>query len=131
MSLNNTPLHNAIKRAFPQTDWPQSAIDLLSLYDEGEDILVSSLGASDRYIIFDLYTAGLIETHRYPKFSNGMFAGFVVSYRYRKNLDYGQKVHQVDYWQKERKQTLTFGIVVFSAIAITVSFIIFCVFKYG
>lgn len=129
MSLNNTPLHNKIKRAFPQTDWPQKAIDLLSLYDEGEDIL--PVNVSDKEILNDLATAGLIEMHRYPKFLSGMFAGFVISYRYRKNLDYRPKSHQVDHWQKERKQTLIFGIALFAAAASAFIYLILLIQKFG
>lgn len=124
MSLNNTPLHNAIKRAFPQTDWPQSAIELLSLYDEGEDILAATLGYSDKEILHDLATAGLIEWHRYPKFSNAMFAGLNHVYRYRKNLDYGPKQSSVEAFEKKRKETLLTGIVVGSVVAMSVIYII-------
>lgn len=131
MSLNNTPLHNAIKRAFPQTDWPQSAIELLSLYDEGEDILASTLAHKDREIMNDLATAGLIESHRYPQFNRGMFGGFANVYRYRKNLDYGPKSQPVDYWQKERRLTLIFGIALFSAFAAAVTYLIIWIQKLG
>lgn len=120
MSLNNTPLHNKIKRAFPQTDWPQSAIDLLSLYDEGEDILAYTLKYDEREMLNDLATAGLIEMHRYPKYSSGMFAGFVISYRYRKNLDYGPNTNSIDTFEKKRKETLLIGIAVGFAVTIAV-----------
>ena len=130
MSLINTPLHSAIKRAFPQTDWPQSAIDLLSLYDEGEDILASTLSNKDREILNDLATAGLIESHRYPKFSQGMFAGFVYVYRYRKNLDYTPKPTYSGHWQRERKLTLIFGIALFSAVAAALIYLILLIEKF-
>jgi hypothetical protein len=131
MSLTNTPLHNAIKRAFPQTDWPQKAIDLLSLYDEGEDIQAASLGYSEKEVLHDLATAGLIEWHRYPQFNRGMFGGYAVTYRYRKNLDYGPKAQPVNYWQKERKQTLIFGIALFAAAAAAFIYLILLIQKFS
>lgn len=130
MSLINTPLHSAIKRAFPQTNWPQSAIELLSLYDEGEDILASTLSNKDKEILNDLATAGLIESHRYPKFSHGMFIGFDYVYRYRKNLDYIPKSDYPGLWQRERKQTLIFGIALFSAGAAALIYLILLVQKF-
>lgn len=118
MSLINTPLHQAIKRAFPQTNWPEKAIFELSKFKEGEPIVSSELSKDQLLIFVDLATAGLIESHRYPKFVADQFAGLTYVYKYRSNLDYTVKENEtVDIWENQRKLSLVFGICVFLAIA--------------
>jgi len=87
--LTDTPIHRAIKRGFPQTNWPETAaIDLLEKYDDGAWIKRDGLSQSDLNIMIDLATAGIIESNRKPKFVMGQFAGFENSFRYKADLEY-------------------------------------------
>ena len=56
-SLIDTPLHRAIKKAFPQTSWPQDAIDLLDKFVDGELIEAKELKRDEMLIMFDLAIA--------------------------------------------------------------------------
>jgi hypothetical protein len=87
--LTDTPINRAIKRAFPQTNWPETAaIDLLEKYDDGAWIKRDGLSQSDLNIMVDLATSGIIESNRKPKFVMGQFAGFENSFRYKADLEY-------------------------------------------
>lgn len=87
--LTDTPIHRAIQRAFPQTNWPETAaIELLEKYEDGDWIKRDSLSQSDLNIMIDLATAGIIESNRKPKFVIGQFAGFENSFRYKADLEY-------------------------------------------
>lgn len=88
-NLNNTPIHRAISRAFPQTNWPTTAIKMLEKFEEGKLIYSGELTAAEKQIFIDLATAGIIESHRYPVYNNEMFAGFKNSFVYCRDLDYG------------------------------------------
>lgn len=100
--LIDTPLHRAIKRAFPQTNWPQTAIELLDKFVDGEVIEAKELKRDEMLIMFDLATAGLIECTRQPVFHNEQFAGFRNSFKYCSKLDYQgeskQKKKGAKYW---------------------------------
>ena len=105
MSLQNTQIHKSIKRAFPQTNWPELALAELERFKEGEVINGASLTDGQKNIFTDLATAGLIESIRYPKYVCGQFAGFEHEYVYRANLDYS-RVQFVD----KKKKSLLIGI---------------------
>lgn len=94
--LQNSPLHLAIIRAFPQSDFHARSTEVLSKFKEGELIKASGLDTEERKVLLDLSTAGLIETRRYPIRTNGMFAGFATSYVYSVELDYGGEKKQSD-----------------------------------
>ena len=108
IKLTDTPIHRAIKRAFPQTNWPETAaIDLLEKYEDGAWIKRDGLSQSDLNIMIDLATAGIIESNRKPKFVMGQFAGFENSFRYKADLEYlevetkqsnGSKLRHIIYW---------------------------------
>lgn len=87
--ITNSPLHLAIIRAFPQSDFHARSTEVLSKFKEGEPIKASGLDTEERKVLWDLSTAGLIETRRYPIRTNGMFAGFATSYVYSVELEYG------------------------------------------
>lgn len=86
--LTDTPLHRKIQRAFPQTDFPERSIALLSTFEEGKKIEASHLSKEEMLVCFDLATAGLIECTRKPVYHNEQFAGFENSFRYQSDLDY-------------------------------------------
>jgi len=106
--LTDTPIHRAIKRGFPQTNWPETeAIDLLEKFEDGAWIKREGLSQSDLNIMIDLATAGIIESNRKPKFVMGQFAGFENSFRYKADLEYleaetgqsnGSKLRHIIYW---------------------------------
>ena len=108
IKLTDTPIHRSIKRAFPQTNWPETAaIELLEKYEDGDWIKSSGLHHNDRDILIDLATAGIIESNRKPKFVMGQFAGFENSFRYKADLEYlevghkqsnGSKLRHILYW---------------------------------
>jgi len=105
--LTDTPIHKAIKRAFPQTNWPDAAIKLLEKFEDGAWIQTEGLSQIEINWLIDLATAGIIESNRKPKFVMGQFAGFENSFRYKADLEYlevetkqsnGSKLRHIIYW---------------------------------
>lgn len=87
--MNDTPLHTAIRRAFPQSkEWQDNAIKLLGRFDDGEVIAAHEVSGIERSILHDLATAGLIVSHRYPIFSRGIFSGLWYFYEFSNQLQY-------------------------------------------
>lgn len=86
--LTDTPIHRAIKRGFPQTNWPDAAIKLLERFEDGAWIQKEGLSQIEINWLIDLATAGIIESNRKPKFVMGQFAGFENSFRYKADLEY-------------------------------------------
>jgi len=88
LTNTNTKIQKAIQRAFPQTNFPETAIKLLEKFEDGEWIKRDQVTDYEFNVLIDLATAGIIESNRKPKFMIGQFAGFENSFRYKADLEY-------------------------------------------
>jgi len=107
LTNTNTKIQKAIQRAFPQTNFPETAIKLLEKFEDGEWIKRDQVTDYEFNVLIDLATAGIIESNRKPKFMIGQFAGFENSFRYKADLEYlevetkksnGSKLRHIIYW---------------------------------
>lgn len=83
-------IHEKMKRAFPQTDFPDRALALLYRFKEGEPIYTHELTESELEMMSDLATAGIVMQVRWPVYQFEQFAFWGYAFVWRKDLDYNE-----------------------------------------